>query len=98
MVVVVGRGTCKYKKEEGQQQPRHCGADVPGAQPRANTKKEEQQQQPRHCGVDVPRPRANTKKKKNNNNPVIVVLMSPEREPSPGKVLCLAKPTSTKKV
>ena len=46
MVVVVGRVTCKYKKEEGQQQPRHrhCGANVPGA--RANTKKEEQQQQP----------------------------------------------------
>ena len=37
------------------------------------------------------------KKKKNNNNHVIVVLMSPEREPSPGKVLCLAIATSTKK-
>ena len=63
MVVVVGRVTCKYKKEEGQQQPRHrhCGADVPGA--RANTKKKEAQQQ--HI--------------------IMVVLMSPEREPSPGK-------------
>jgi hypothetical protein len=45
VVVVVGRVTCKYKKDQGQQQPRHrhCGADVPGA--RANTKKEEEQQQ-----------------------------------------------------
>jgi len=56
VVVVVGRVTCKYKKEEGQQQPRHCGADVPGA--RANTKEEEEQQQPRHCGVDVSQARA----------------------------------------
>ena len=53
MVVVVGRVTCKYKKEEGQQQPRHrhCGADVPGA--RANTKKRRRTTTTRHCGVDV---------------------------------------------